>query len=62
MEVFSECRYCFSVLARAATDGKSRQQQFEELYSDDESGDESDKTEDETVAATHSRDIKATFL
>jgi hypothetical protein len=60
MEVFSECWYCFSVLARAATDGKSRQQQFEELYSDDESGD--DNTDDETVAATHSRDIKATFL
>jgi hypothetical protein len=40
MEVFSECWYCFSVLARAAIDGKSRQQQqFEDLYSDDDDED-----------------------
>ena len=38
MEVFSECWYCFSVLARAA--GKSRQQQFDDLYSDESEEDE----------------------
>jgi hypothetical protein len=35
-----ECWYCFSVLARYVTDGKSRQQQFEELYFDDSDDEE----------------------
>jgi hypothetical protein len=36
MNFFSECWYCFSAIARDAATYKSRQQEFEALYDDDE--------------------------
>jgi hypothetical protein len=36
MNFFSECWYCFSAIARDAATVKSRQQEFDALYDDDE--------------------------